>query len=162
MRLVVQRVRRASVRVRGEIVGEIGPGAAVLVGVSRTDTPQVVTRMAEKLLGLRYFEDAHGLTNLDLAGTRGELLLVSQFTLYADVRRGRRPGFTDAALPDEAAPLVDLFVDRLREAGATVATGRFGARMEVELVNEGPFTLVLDSDRDLGPDQGTGAGAVAR
>jgi D-aminoacyl-tRNA deacylase len=162
VRLVVQRVRRASVRVRGEIVGAIGPGAAVLVGLSRTDTPQVVTRMAEKLLGLRYFEDGNGLTNLNLAGTRGELLVVSQFTLYADVRRGRRPGFTDAAQPDEAAPLVDLFVDRLREAGATVATGGFGARMEVELVNDGPFTLVLDSDRDLGPDKGTGAGAVAR
>jgi D-aminoacyl-tRNA deacylase len=159
VRLVVQRVLRASVRVGGEVVGEIGPGAAVLVGVSRTDTPQVVARMAEKLLGFRYFEDVEGRTNLDLASTGGELLVVSQFTLYADVRRGRRPGFTDAALPDAAGPLVDAFVARLREHGVSVTTGRFGAAMEVELVNDGPFTLVLDSDRDLG--QGSGDGATA-
>jgi D-aminoacyl-tRNA deacylase len=159
MRLVVQRVRRGTVRVGGEMVGEIGPGAVVLVGVSRTDRTDVVARMAEKLLGLRYFEDAEGLTNLDLAATGGELLVVSQFTLYADVRRGRRPGFTDAALPDDAAPLVDAFVARLREGGATVATGRFGTAMEVELVNDGPFTLVLDSDRDLGPASAGSAGA---
>ena len=149
MRIVVQRVLRASVRVGDEVVGEIGSGALVLVGVGKADGPSVATRMAEKLLGLRYFEDAEGLTNLDLAGSGGELLVVSQFTLYADVRRGRRPGFTEAALPDEAAPLVDTFVARLREGAATVATGRFGAAMEVELVNDGPFTLVLDSDRDL-------------
>ena len=162
MRLVVQRVLRASVRVGGEIVGEIGAGAAVLVGVSRTDTPEVVNRMAEKLLALRYFEDADGRTNLDLASADGKLLVVSQFTLYADVRHGRRPGFTDAALPDEAMPLLDEFVARLRGEGASVATGRFGAAMEVELVNDGPFTLVLDSDRDLGPGGGGGAAGAAR
>jgi D-tyrosyl-tRNA(Tyr) deacylase len=162
VRLVVQRVLRASVRVGGETVGEIGPGAAVLVGVSRTDTPQVANRMAEKLLALRYFEDADGRTNLDLASTDGQLLVVSQFTLYADVRHGRRPGFTDAALPAEALPLVDEFVARLREEGASVATGRFGAAMEVELVNDGPFTLVLDSDRDLGTGDGGGAARAAR
>lgn len=162
MRLVVQRVLRASVRVDGEIVGEIGPGAAVLVGVSRTDTPLVVARMAEKLLGLRYFEDVEGRTNLDLASTGGELLIVSQFTLYADVRRGRRPGFTDAALPDEAEPLVDAFVARLREEGASVSTGRFGAAMEVELVNDGPFTLMLDSDRDLSQGVGDGEAVASR
>jgi len=162
VRLVVQRVLHASVRVGGEIVGEIGAGAAVLVGVSRTDTPEVVNRMAEKLLALRYFEDADGRTNLDLASTRGELLVVSQFTLYADVRHGRRPGFMDAALPDEARPLLDEFVTRLRAEGASVATGRFGAAMEVELVNDGPFTLVLDSDRDLGPGGGGGAAGAAR
>jgi D-tyrosyl-tRNA(Tyr) deacylase len=162
VRLVVQRVLRASVRVGGQIVGEIGRGAAVLVGVSRTDTPEVVTRIAEKLLGLRYFEDAEGRTNLDLVSRGGELLVVSQFTLYADLRRGRRPGFTDAALPDEAAALVDAFVARLREEGTSVATGRFGAAMEVELVNDGPFTLVLDSDRDLGPVSADGATRAAQ
>jgi D-tyrosyl-tRNA(Tyr) deacylase len=161
VRLVVQRVLRASVRVGGEIVGEIGHGAAVLVGISGTDTPQVVDRMAEKLLGLRYFEDVEGRTNLDLASAGGELLVVSQFTLYADVRGGRRPGFTDAALPDDAEPMVDAFVARLRE-GASVATGRFGATMEMELVNDGPFTLVLDSDRDLGHGSGEGAAAGPR
>ena len=162
MRLVVQRVLRASVRVGGEIVGEIGLGAAVLVGVSRTDTPQIAARMAEKLIGLRYFEDVEGRTNIDLASAGGELLVVSQFTLYAHVRRGRRPGFTDAALPDDAEPLVEAFVTRLREQGASVSTGRFGAAMEVELVNNGPFTLVLDSDRDLGQDTGDGAAAGPR
>ena len=149
-------------RVHGEMVGEIGAGAAVLVGVSRTDTHEVANRMAEKLLALRYFEDAGGRTTLDLASTGGELLVVSQFTLFSDVRHGRRPGFPDAALPDEAMPLVDAFVARLRGEGATVATGRFGAAMEVELVNDGPFTLVLDSDRDLGTGGGGGAARAAR
>ena len=105
--------------------------------------------MASKLVGLRYFEDAEGRTNLSMADAGGDYLVVSQFTLYADVRRGRRPGFTDAALPDVAAPLVERFVERLREAGHRVETGRFGAEMEVELVNDGPFTLILDSARDL-------------
>ena len=113
--------------------------------------------MAEKVLGLRYFEDAAGRTNLDLGAIGGELLVVSQFTLYADLRRGRRPGFSDAALPDRAEPIVDRFIGRLREDGAVVRTGRFGAAMTVELVNDGPFTLVLDSQRDLGPGQGAGA-----
>lgn len=162
MRLVVQRASRASVRVGDEIVGQIGKGAVVLIGVSQTDTREVAARMAEKLLGLRYFEDADGRTNVDLASIGGELLVVSQFTLYADLRRGRRPGFIDAALPDAAAPLVEAFVARLREGGASVATGRFGAAMEVELVNDGPFTLVLDSDRHLGPLDERGAGAASR
>jgi D-tyrosyl-tRNA(Tyr) deacylase len=151
VRLVVQRVRRASVRVGDELVGEIGPGALVLVGVSHADTPVQATRMAEKLLGLRYFEDAEGRTNLDIAAIGGQLLVVSQFTLYADLRRGRRPGFTDAALPERAEPIVERFVERLRQEDVLVATGRFGAEMAVELVNDGPFTLVLDSERDLGP-----------
>lgn len=133
----------------------------VLVGVGRDDTPHVATGLADKLVGLRYFEDAAGRTNLDLASAGGELLVVSQFTLHADVRHGRRPGFTDAALPDDAAPLVDAFVERLRAAGARVATGRFGAAMEVELVNDGPFTLVLDSDQDPGLDGGRDAALPA-
>jgi len=148
MRLVVQRVTRGSVRVDGAVVGEIGPGAVVLAGIGHDDTPQIVDRMADKLIGLRYFEDAEGRTNLAIGDTGGSLLVVSQFTLYADLRRGRRPGFSAAALPDAAVPLVDRFIERLR-ASVPVETGRFGAEMAVELVNEGPFTLVLDSDRDL-------------
>jgi D-tyrosyl-tRNA(Tyr) deacylase len=145
MRLVVQRVTRAAVRADDVVLGEIGHGAVVLAGVGVGDDAAVIDRMADKLLGLRYFEDPEGRTNLALADVGGSLLVVSQFTLLADTRRGRRPGFTDAALPDVAEPLVDRFVARLREAGARVETGRFGAMMEVELVNDGPFTLVLDS-----------------
>jgi D-tyrosyl-tRNA(Tyr) deacylase len=150
MRLVVQRVSRASVRAGDEELGAIGRGAVVLVGIAPTDDPATVDRMADKLLGLRYFTDADGRTNLALAEVEGELLVVSQFTLLADTRRGRRPGFTSAAPPDQAEPLVGQLVARLRASGPRVATGRFGAEMDVELVNEGPFTLVIDSDRDLG------------
>jgi D-aminoacyl-tRNA deacylase len=150
MRLVVQRARRAAVRSGDEVLGSIGAGAVVLVGVAADDTPQVVDRMADKLLGLRYFEDADGRTNLSIDQVRGAFLVVSQFTLLAELRRGRRPGFAAAAQPDVAAPLVDRFVERLRAAGSTVETGRFGAEMEVELVNDGPFTLVIDSGADLG------------
>jgi D-aminoacyl-tRNA deacylase len=150
MRLVVQRVTRASVRSGDELLGEVGPGAVVLAGFGVGDTPEVVDRMADKLIGLRYFEDAGGRTNLAIADVGGSILVVSQFTLYADVSRGRRPGFTHAALPDVAEPLVARFVERLRGAGLRVETGRFGAEMAVELVNEGPFTLVLDSERDVG------------
>jgi D-tyrosyl-tRNA(Tyr) deacylase len=149
MRLVVQRVRRAAVRADGEVLGEIGSGAAVLLGIGSGDDEALADRMADKLAGLRYFPDADGRTNLTLAEAGGSFLLVSQFTLYADLRRGRRPGFTDAAQPELAAPLVDRFAARLRAAGHQVETGRFGAAMEVELVNDGPFTLVLDSARDL-------------
>ena len=150
MRLVVQRVTRASVRTEDELLGEIGGGAMVLVGIGTDDTPEVVDRMADKLLGLRYFRDAEGRTNLDLADAGGSLLVVSQFTLLADLRRGRRPGFTGAAVPEVAVPLLDRFVSRLRDAGVAVETGRFGAEMEAELVNDGPFTLIIDSERDLG------------
>jgi D-aminoacyl-tRNA deacylase len=149
MRLVVQRVTRASVRIEGSVVGEIGAGAVVLAGIGHEDTPEMVDRMADKLIGLRYFEDDGGRTNLGITDAGGLLLVVSQFTLYADLRRGRRPGFTDAAQPHVAVPLLDRFIERLRVAGIGVETGRFGAEMAVELVNDGPFTLVLDSDRDL-------------
>jgi D-tyrosyl-tRNA(Tyr) deacylase len=149
VRLVVQRVSRASVRIGDETVGRIGAGSMVLAGIGRGDTADVVDRMADKLAGMRYFTDAEGRTNVAIDEAGGELLVVSQFTLYADVRRGRRPGFTPAAPPDEANPLVDRFVEQLRERGLSVGTGRFGAEMAVELVNDGPFTLVLDSDRDL-------------
>lgn len=150
MRLVVQRVSRASVSSGAEELGAIGVGSMVLAGIGRDDTDEIIDRMADKLLGLRFFEDADGRTNLAIAEVNGAMLVVSQFTLYADVRRGRRPGFTDAANPDRAVQLLDRFVDRLRGAGVRVETGRFGAKMSVELVNDGPFTLVLDSDRDLG------------
>jgi D-tyrosyl-tRNA(Tyr) deacylase len=145
MRLVIQRVTRAEVRAEGAVMGEIGRGAAVLVGIGVGDTPELVDRMADKLLGLRYFEDAHGRTNLAIDEVEGAYLVVSQFTLLADLRRGRRPGFTDAAAPAVAEPMVARFADRLRAAGRRVATGRFGAQMELELVNDGPFTLILEA-----------------
>ena len=149
MRLVVQRVTRAAVRTGGELLGEIGRGAVVLAGIGTTDTPESVDRMADKLISLRYFPDAEGRTNRSITDVDGSLLVISQFTLHADLRRGRRPGFTHAAQPDLAIPLMDRFVARLRESGTPVETGRFGAEMTVELVNDGPFTLVLDSAHDL-------------
>lgn len=150
MRLVVQRVTRASVRVGEGLVADIGAGALVLAGVGAEDTPQLVDQVADKLVGLRYFRDPDGRTNLSITDVRGAMLVVSQFTLYADVRRGRRPGFTDAAPPEIAVPLLDRFVQRVRDSGVPVSTGRFGAEMLVELVNDGPFTLQLSSERDLG------------
>ena len=148
MRLVVQRVSRASVRAEGALLGEIGPGAVILAGIGGDDTPEAVDRMADKLVGLRYFEDAEGRTNRAIDDGGGAWLVVSQFTLYADVRRGRRPGFTGAARPELAVPLLERFVERLRGAGVRVEIGRFGANMAVELVNDGPFTLVMDSAID--------------
>jgi D-tyrosyl-tRNA(Tyr) deacylase len=149
MRLVVQRVLRAEVHSDGAVLGQIGRGAVILVGIGRDDTPDIVDRMADKLVGLRYFTDLEGRTNASIADVGGALLVVSQFTLYADLRRGRRPGFTAAAEPQIAATLVERFVGRLRGLDTAVETGRFGAVMEVELVNDGPFTLIIDSDRDL-------------
>jgi D-tyrosyl-tRNA(Tyr) deacylase len=145
----VQRVTRAAVRASDGDLGAIGAGAVVLAGIGVADTPDIVDRMADKLVGLRYFRDSEGRTNLSITDAGGALLVVSQFTLYADIRRGRRPGFTDAALPEQAVPLLDRFVERLRASGLTVETGRFGAEMEVDLVNDGPFTLVIDAERDL-------------
>jgi D-tyrosyl-tRNA(Tyr) deacylase len=153
MRLVVQRVTRAAVRVDDDTLGAIGPGAVVLVGVGHDDTPELADRMAAKLAGLRYFPDAQSRTNADIGDAGGAFLVISQFTLYAELRRGRRPGFTDAAAPELAARLVDRFVDALRALGHRVETGRFGASMQVELLNDGPFTLILDSSTDLGPAQ---------
>ena len=151
MRLVVQRVTRASVRAGEELLGEIGSGALVLAGIGVDDTEEIVDRMADKLIGMRYFEDDDGRTNLAIADAGGALLVVSQFTLLADLRRGRRPGFTDAAPPE----LADSAHGSLRRAPAVERAsrwrpGRFGAEMAVELVNDGPFTLVIDSGRDLG------------
>jgi D-tyrosyl-tRNA(Tyr) deacylase len=149
VRLVVQRVTRASVTADGEELGAIEHGALVLAGIATGDTPELADRMADKLLALRYFEDESGRTNLAIEAAGGAYLVVSQFTLLADLRHGRRPGFTDAAAPELAVLLLDRFVARLRSAGREVSTGRFGAAMAVELVNDGPFTLVLDPGRDL-------------
>ncbi len=144
MRLVIQRVSRAVVRAADRELGSIGRGAVILVGIATADDEATVDRMADRLIGLRYFTDADGRTNLALGDIAGALLVVSQFTLLADTRHGRRPGFTDAAGPEVAQPLVDRFISHLRDAGASVSAGEFGARMDVELVNDGPFTLVLD------------------
>jgi D-aminoacyl-tRNA deacylase len=149
VRLVVQRVTRASVKAGDELLGEIGLGAVVLAGIGTDDDAATVDRMADKLVGLRYFRDAEGRTNLAIADVGGSFLVVSQFTLYADVSRGRRPGFTRAALPEQAIPLIDRFVERLRATGVPVEAGRFGAEMAVDLLNDGPFTIVIDSERDL-------------
>jgi D-tyrosyl-tRNA(Tyr) deacylase len=144
MRLVIQRVSSASVRVGGETVGAIGRGLLVLVGVERGDAPATADVAAEKLAGLRIFEDAAGKMNLDAAAVGGAFLIVSQFTLAGSLAGGRRPSFVRAAPPEEAAPLVEAVVEGLRRQGCQVATGRFRAQMEVELVNDGPVTLVAD------------------
>ncbi len=148
MKVVVQRVSRADVRIGGKSVGTIGVGFVILVGFAPTDSDDTVAWMADKLLGLRVFGDAEGKMNLALSDVGGALLVVSQFTLYGDVQKGRRPSFVDAAPPELAVPLYERFVARLRERGAEsgtrVETGEFGAMMEVELVNDGPVTLILE------------------
>ena len=141
----MQRVTGARVRVDGEVVGEIGPGLCVLVGVTHDDDGATARRLAEKVWNLRVFADADGVMNVPLAEAGGEALVVSQFTLYGDTRRGRRPSWVAAAPPAVAEPLVDAFAVALRTLGATVATGRFGADMQVELVNDGPVTLLLEA-----------------
>jgi D-tyrosyl-tRNA(Tyr) deacylase len=127
------------------VLGAIGLGAAVLVGIGVGDTPELAERLADRLLGLRYFEDADRRTNLAIDEVDGAFLVVSQFTLLADLRRGRRPGFALAAAPEVAEPMVERFVERLRAGGRSVATGRFGAEMELDLVNDGPFTLIIEA-----------------
>lgn len=144
MRAVVQRVSRASVTVEGAVVGEIGIGLAVLVGVGPWDTAAEASALAAKLVGLRIFADDAGKMNRSVLEASGSILVVSQFTLYGDVRKGRRPSFVDAAPPEVAEPLVRHVVDTIEANGVDVATGIFGASMEVELVNDGPVTLVLD------------------
>ena len=144
MRALLQRVRCASVSVDGVEIARIGAGLVVLLGIGRADTEATVQQMADKVANLRLFEDSDGKTNLSVVDTRGEVLVVSQFTLYADTRRGRRPGFTDAAQPDVAEPLVGLFAEALRARGLPAQTGQFGAHMVVALENDGPFTLMLE------------------
>jgi D-tyrosyl-tRNA(Tyr) deacylase len=145
MRAVLQRVESASVHVAGEVVGAIGCGVLILLGVARGDGPAEVAALADKIGGLRLFEDAEGKTNLAIGEAGGSFLVVSQFTLAASLRKGRRPSFDDAAPPAEAAPLVELFITALRRQGHAVETGRFQAMMKVHLVNDGPLTFVLEA-----------------
>jgi len=145
MRAVVQRVSRVRVMVDGKIAGEIGRGLLVLLGVGRGDTRVAADYLVEKIVGLRIFEDAEGKMNLPVAEIGGALLVVSQFTLYGDVRRGKRPSFDAAAPPGEARTLYEYFVEKIRVAGLRCETGRFQETMQVELVNEGPVTILLDS-----------------
>ncbi|HEY7132140.1 MAG TPA: D-aminoacyl-tRNA deacylase [Candidatus Limnocylindrales bacterium] len=145
MRALLQRTTGARVRVAGHVVGEIGSGLVVLLGVGPDDDEAVATGLARRVTELRIFDDAEGRTNLSLMDVGGEALVVSQFTLYADTRRGRRPGFTGAAPPEQAERIYLGFAAALRELGLRVATGRFGAVMDVELVNDGPFTIWLDT-----------------
>ena len=147
MRALLQRVSRAAVRVGDEEIGAIGPGLLVLLGVGRADDEATAEALARRVVELRIFADEEGRTNRSLLDTGGSALVVSQFTLYADTRRGRRPGFTEAALPDRAIPCHERFCAALEAAGVRVARGRFGAEMAVELVNDGPFTIWLDTER---------------
>lgn len=144
MRAVIQRVSQASVTVEGRVVGAIGLGYLVLVGVTHGDGVEQAEWMAAKIAGLRLFADDQGLTNLALADVGGAVLVVSQFTLYADARKGRRPSFTDAASPEAAEPLVERLIAALRAQGLSVASGVFRAEMQVALVNDGPVTLILE------------------
>jgi D-tyrosyl-tRNA(Tyr) deacylase len=145
MRIVLQRVSEASVSVDGRVIGSVGKGFCILAGFTHTDTMEQVRWMADKVAGLRIFTDAEGKMNLALADVGGGVLVVSQFTLYGNAEKGRRPSFIDAARPEQAIPLYEGFVAELRARGLTVATGEFGAPMEVRIVNDGPVTLVVES-----------------
>jgi D-tyrosyl-tRNA(Tyr) deacylase len=147
MRAVIQRVSRARVTVAGEVTGEIARGLLVLLGVTESDTEAAADYLADKIAGLRIFEDAAGKMNLSVAEVGGAVLAVSQFTLFGDVRRGKRPSFDAAARPETARRLYDYFVERVRAAGLRCATGRFQEMMDVELLNDGPVTILLDSDK---------------
>jgi D-tyrosyl-tRNA(Tyr) deacylase len=145
MRAVVQRVLRARVVIDGEPVGAIDAGLLVLLGITHADTPEQARWLAEKIVGLRIFNDADGKMNRDLLEIGGAMLIVSQFTLYGDCRKGKRPSFIDAAPPPIAIPLYEDFINGVKALGVPAATGRFGADMQVELVNDGPVTLIVDS-----------------
>ena len=148
MKFVIQRVNEASVKVDGNIIGQIGKGFLVLVGVGQEDTKEIADKMVKKLLGLRIFDDENDKINLSLTDVGGELLVISQFTLYANCKKGYRPSFTDAGAPDMANEMYEYIVSKCREGGFHVETGEFGADMKVSLLNDGPFTIVLDS-RDI-------------
>ena len=147
MRFVVQRVTHASVTVDGQVIGKIGNGFMVLIGVADTDTREMADKMVNKLLGLRIFEDENGKTNLDIHIVGGELLLISQFTLYANCRHGNRPSFIEAGKPDMANEMYEYIIAKCKEQVPVVEKGEFGADMKVELLNDGPFTILLDSDQ---------------
>ena len=150
MRLVVQRVQHASCTVDGKVTGKIGKGFLVLVGIEDSDTEQLADRMAAKLVGLRIFEDENGKTNLNLQRVGGSLLLISQFTLYADCHHGNRPSFIRAGEPKKAQALYQYLIKTCRESVPDVQEGIFGADMKIELLNDGPFTILLDSDEMFG------------
>ena len=147
MRFVVQRVTHASVTVGSQVIGKIGNGFMVLIGVADTDTREIADKMVKKLLGLRIFEDENGKTNLDIHTVEGELLLISQFTLYANCRHGNRPSFIEAGKPDMANEMYEYIIAKCKEQVPVVEKGEFGADMKVELLNDGPFTILLDSDQ---------------
>ena len=147
MRFVIQRVTEASVTIDGEISGKIGKGYLVLIGVADTDTKEIADKMIRKMIGLRIFEDEQGKTNLSLVDVDGGLLLVSQFTLYANCKRGNRPSFIEAGKPDMANEMYEYIIEKCRESVEEVQTGEFGADMKVQLLNDGPFTILLDSDQ---------------
>ena len=146
MKFVIQRVKQASVKVEGSVIGEIEKGYLVLIGVSDKDTEAVADKMIKKMIGLRIFEDAEGKTNLSLADVGGSLLLVSQFTLYANCKKGNRPSFIEAGAPDKANQLYEYIIEESKKSVSVVQPGRFGAEMEVSLINDGPFTILLDSE----------------
>ena len=148
MKFVIQRVTHAEVAVEGEVIGKIGKGFMVLIGVAQDDTRVIADKMVKKLTGLRIFEDENGKTNLSLTDVGGELLVVSQFTLYADCHKGNRPSFVRAGAPDKANRLYEYFVERCKQYVPKVEHGSFGADMKVELFNDGPFTLVLNADEN--------------
>ena len=147
MRFVVQRVTHASVTVDSQVIGKIGNGFMVLIGVADTDTREIADKMVKKLLGLRIFEDQNGKTNLDIHTVEGELLLISQFTLYANCRHGNRPSFIEAGKPDMANEMYEYIIAKCKEQVPVVEKGEFGADMKLELLNDGPFTILLDSDQ---------------
>ena len=144
MRAVVQRVSQASVAVDGETIGSIGTGMLVLLGVSNSDTEDDAAKLADKIYNLRFFNDRNGKMNFSCADIRGQILVISQFTLYGDCRKGRRPSYSDAAGPEKAEPLYESFVAALRREDVKVATGVFGAMMDVSLINDGPVTLIVE------------------
>ncbi|MDY5449949.1 MAG: D-aminoacyl-tRNA deacylase [Clostridia bacterium] len=150
MKLVIQRVTYASVTVDNNVIGKIGKGYMVLIGVSDTDTKEIADKMLDKMIKLRIFEDENGKTNLSLADVGGELLLISQFTLYANCKKGNRPSFIEAGSPDHANALYEYIIEKCKERVDVVEQGEFGAEMKVELLNDGPFTVILDSEQICG------------
>lgn len=150
MKLVIQRVTHASVTVDNYVIGKIGKGYMVLIGVSDTDTKEIADKMLDKMIKLRIFEDENGKTNLSLADVGGELLLISQFTLYANCKKGNRPSFIEAGSPDHANALYEYIIEKCKERVDVVEQGEFGAEMKVELLNDGPFTVILDSEQICG------------
>lgn len=146
MKFVIQRVKESSVAVDGEIIGQIGKGFMVLIGVADTDTEEVADKLVRKMIGLRIFEDENGKTNLSLSDVNGSLLLISQFTLYANCKKGNRPSFTGAGAPEKANALYEYIIAKCKESVPIVEKGSFGADMKVSLINDGPFTIILDSE----------------